>query len=383
VTELNLCGFDGLQMGAVAKRAGLSSGALYNRFENVSEMAISLWEESLRDRTFRLFDLMMETGHQEFYSPLSPELIAEATRPSATWRGALELMLVARRVEELNEVLSADLRAWQLRNGLTLDEDPIFYCRAVSSLSPLIGLSIMAMLPQPVVLPAELVLRIHQGILNAPWEYRDTPSLPRADTVVPEEDLEVSTGDPTVDALITAAGQVTANAGFARATVTRIARLAGYTTSAIYERWANKDALIMDTVTTMLTQHLLITGQQNSASVLDPDYRWLVPFTITQSLSPSRSLRRRLRQEMTLAGIHNIEIGEAVSEACETSIQEILKAVSRRSDQRSTIPDVVAGYIRASVAGRDLLCDLDTDLYRADFRPYTDYLFDRALELKA
>ena len=382
LVELNLHGFDGLQIGAVAKRAGLSSGAAYNRFENVAEMAISLWEEALRDQAFKLFDLVVELGHQAFYAPLNPELISEATQPSPAWRGALELLLVARRVEELNEVITADLQAWQSRNGFELEDDPILYCRAISSLSPLIGLSMMAMLPRPVLLPVEDVLRIHQGILDSPWQYSELPPPPAEFSAVSDDDLVVATGDPVVDVLITAAGQVTANSGFARSTVSRIARLAGFTTSAIYERWANKDALIMDTVTTMLTQHLLITGQSNSAAVRDPRFRMLIPLVISQSLSPGRTLRRRFRQEMTLAGIHNIEIGNVVSQACELGVLEIKKTVAPLPDERAANPNLIAGYIRSSVAGRDLLSSLDADLQRADFRPYTDYLLDCALELK-
>jgi hypothetical protein len=138
----------------------------------------------------------------------------------------------------------------------------------------------------------------------------------------------------------------------------------------------------MDTVTTMLTQHLLITGQSNSAAVRDPRFRMLIPLVISQSLSPGRTLRRRFRQEMTLAGIHNIEIGNVVSQACEVGALEIEKTVAPLPYKNAANPNLIAGYIRSSVAGRDLLSSLDDDLQRADFRPYTDYLLDRARELK-
>jgi hypothetical protein len=85
---------------------------------------------------------------------------------------------------------------------------------------------------------------------------------------------------------------------------------------------------------------------------------------------------------MTLAGIHNIEIGNVVSQACELGVLEIKKTVAPLPDERAANPNLIAGYIRSSVAGRDLLSSLDADLQRADFRPYTDYLLDCALELK-
>jgi AcrR family transcriptional regulator len=237
------------------------------------------------------------------------------------------------------------------------------------------------MLPTPVILPAEQVLRIHQGILNASWEYAEAPYL---DNVSPESEftMDITTEDPVGDALINAAARVIANAGCVRSTVSRIARRAGYTTAAIYERYENKEALIMDTVVKSLSHHLLITGHQNAEALLHPEYRWMIPTTISQSLLPSRSQRRRLRQELTLAGIHNLAIGTAVSDACIASVDEVLRVVSPMQEKRASTPEVVAAYIRSSVAGRDILADLIPELHRADFRPYTDYLLDRAVELE-
>jgi AcrR family transcriptional regulator len=379
--ELNESGFDGLQMGAVASRAGLSSGAVYNRFENVAELAVTLWQESLRTHALAMFDKVVDLGHQTFGDPLDPELIAETTNPSPLWRGALQLLLVARRVEELNEVITEDLLSWERGRGFVLEEDPVRYSRGVTSLSPMIGLSVLRMLPTPVVLPNEQILRIHQGILDASWEYNEAPDLD-SEALETEFVMEVNTGDPVSDALINAAARVIANSGCVRSTVSRIARRAGYTTAAIYERYENKEALIMDTVNKALSHHLLITGQQNAEAVLHPKFRWMIPATISLSVLPARAPRRRLRQELTLAGLHNPAIGAAVGEACVASVDEVLRVVTPMPEKRASIPEVIAGYIRSSVTGRDLLSDLDPELHRADFQPYTDYLLDRALKLE-
>lgn len=382
IAELQDSGFDGLQMGAVASRAGLSSGAVYNRFENVAELAVTLWQESLRDRAFEMFDRMLEVTGQTFGEPFPPDLIADISNPSPEWRGALDLMLVARRVEELNEVISEDLRSWQARHGFVLEEDPIRYARGMCSLSPMIGLSVLRMLPSPVVLATEQILRIHQGILNAPWEYTEAPVLEPTSNELGFS-IDVPTGDPVGDALISAAAGVIANSGFVRSTVSRIARRAGFTTAAIYERYENKDALIMDTVNRALTHHLLVTGNHNAHIVIHKNFRWLIPMTISQSLHPTRTVRRRLRQELTLAGIHNPAIGAAVSDACAANLEEVLRMVAPVRGRQDTFPEMIAGYIRSSVTGRDMLADLDPELWRADFRPYTDYLLDRALGVSA
>ncbi|MFM7899312.1 MAG: TetR/AcrR family transcriptional regulator, partial [Actinomycetota bacterium] len=58
----------------------------------------------------------------------------------------------------------------------------------------------------------------------------------------------INTGNPVRDALLISAKRVVANVGFQRATVSRIARRAGLTPSAIYQLWDDKESMLDEAI---------------------------------------------------------------------------------------------------------------------------------------
>ena len=54
--EVDAVGVDGLGMTSVARRAGLTTGALYGRYESSGEVAAALWTTVVRERHFALLD---------------------------------------------------------------------------------------------------------------------------------------------------------------------------------------------------------------------------------------------------------------------------------------------------------------------------------------
>ena len=65
-------GLDGIATSSIAKRAGLTTGAVYSRYENNDEMLIALWESVLGVRGVRLADRFLEVGG---HSLLAVELL--------------------------------------------------------------------------------------------------------------------------------------------------------------------------------------------------------------------------------------------------------------------------------------------------------------------
>ena len=74
--EATAVGLDGIAASSIAKRAGLTTGAIYNRFENNDEMLVALWEQVVAQK---FGDHVRQTIHyltaQEKIS-LDPDLIA-------------------------------------------------------------------------------------------------------------------------------------------------------------------------------------------------------------------------------------------------------------------------------------------------------------------
>ncbi|HET9730149.1 MAG TPA: TetR family transcriptional regulator, partial [Acidimicrobiia bacterium] len=54
--EVDAVGVDALAMTAVARRAGLTTGAVYSRYESSGEVAAALWTTVIADRHFALLD---------------------------------------------------------------------------------------------------------------------------------------------------------------------------------------------------------------------------------------------------------------------------------------------------------------------------------------
>src|SRR5262245_20456118 len=59
--EVDGVGVDGLAMTAVARRAGLTTGALYSRYESTGEVAAALWTTVVSEQHFALLDGAVES----------------------------------------------------------------------------------------------------------------------------------------------------------------------------------------------------------------------------------------------------------------------------------------------------------------------------------
>ena len=113
IEEIEEVGVDELGMSAVARRAGLTTGALYGRYESGGELAADVWTVRIRDRHFALLDraIAMLVDHDRTHK--LKELVArEVAVPGAETVVALNLLGTARRVDELDEVVLSDVRQW-------------------------------------------------------------------------------------------------------------------------------------------------------------------------------------------------------------------------------------------------------------------------------
>jgi AcrR family transcriptional regulator len=110
--ELVAVGVDRLAMSAVARRAGLTTGALYSRYENADELAAAVWTNRVRDRHHLLLDIAVRSLVERDRTVDLDGLHAELRRPSDETLLALELLASARRVDDLEEVVLPDVAEW-------------------------------------------------------------------------------------------------------------------------------------------------------------------------------------------------------------------------------------------------------------------------------
>ena len=110
--EIAAVGVDRLGMSGVARRAGLTTGALYGRYENVYELAAAVWTTRVRDTHFALLDRAVRALVDDDRSIPLDEVIQELVCPSRSTIAALELLATARRIDELDEVVTPAVDEW-------------------------------------------------------------------------------------------------------------------------------------------------------------------------------------------------------------------------------------------------------------------------------
>jgi AcrR family transcriptional regulator len=123
--EATAVGLDSIAASSIAKRAGLTTGAIYNRFENNDEMLVALWEQVVAQK---FENHIRQTIHylttQEKIST-DPDLIARLERPSSTLALAAEFVVVAQRNEVVGEVVIPQITQWLHDSGLNKNRSPI------------------------------------------------------------------------------------------------------------------------------------------------------------------------------------------------------------------------------------------------------------------
>ncbi|HEX9259521.1 MAG TPA: TetR/AcrR family transcriptional regulator [Acidimicrobiales bacterium] len=230
-------GIDRLGMAPVARQAGLTTGALYARYENATELAVSVWERRVRDDLRSVLRTVLDTvaGRGVALGELARRLAA----PTPSMRAAIEFLVAARRVEELGELVGPDLREWFADWTAGVDEQAMAW--VIGPAAMVLG----SLLYMPNTYDTDLWELQLDRLQRADHEWR--PTAPRTGPA-PAVPARPDTGDEGRDALIDSALEIVARSGVERATVIRVARRAGFTSGGLFTRYPTKLALLLDAV---------------------------------------------------------------------------------------------------------------------------------------
>src|SRR5262245_28236173 len=247
--ELTVVGVDRLGMIGVARRAGLTTGALYGRYENAHEVAADVWQSRVRDPMFAFLDdavaALLDGGDPKALVKVL-EVLHEPPRDISA---GLELMVCARRIDELEELIAPDAEAWLRRHRASLRaRDQRHRAQVLFAVGSVAGMLLHA-IPGSRRTDWELTLTGITDSFARPYDPPGTRFVPARWGPVRSE-----LGDPHQDALIDAVATITARVGFERATASRIARRANLTSGAIYARYDTKDELLAQAVEVLLVR---------------------------------------------------------------------------------------------------------------------------------
>jgi len=275
----------------VAARAGLTTGALYTRFDSVGDLLAEAWAArcgpALRE-VVALTRAVVDGG-------AAAASLVPFEQPSQSLLAATELCIAAGRVAELADVVPRDLRRWIRADDLAGG------AREVGTLAYLLGTVVYGTI-DPLVRAD--VTTIVQWLFDG---CAAEPSGPAPEPVLPVP-LEFTGDDPVRNLLLGAAVQVVARSGIQHATLKRIARVAGYAPSFVYSRYDSRDALYADVV--------MAVSESVPAAHLRRPSPFSSPTTMAAHLAgwvhPEARVRRRVALECSLASAHAPGLATAV-----------------------------------------------------------------------
>lgn len=375
LTVLRSDGYDGLGMSHVARAAGLNStGALYGRFENVAELAVWVWTErascALRAASERALALLELTEVDEAALTEGQAVASLLTDPPDDLRAAFELLAVAPRVEELDEVVRPDVEALVAAAGGLPGAPDRRRAQVLGQLALAWGIGLVSL---PATGPE---LGWWMALVGSVGLAQDRTRLRKAGDPVPVVPPAPATGEPVRDVVLDAAASVVARTGFERATVSRIARRAGYSTGVIYEYYDRKDDMIAELVEVLLDQLYTSIAERDGELIAEGRLAELSGSLLAAYVQPEARALQRLKVELYLAAAHQPAIAEALGHVLVhlgSAVQNRLEAAGLSPEEASLAP--AAG--RAIDHGIALVEATAGPLVDVDWRYYIQPLVSR------
>ena len=357
-------GLDELSAGSVAKLSGLSTGSIYSRFEDTDEMAIALWDQVVRQP----FKQRLQRGVDYIYAPNSARLgideestfKADFETPDELSKLGVEFLVVAKRNSAIGEVVIPEVSQWFDEFGLNQPNTEINNAAIALGLSASIGTALRAF-----ALGANPDwLAIAGGVRDAATSAsRATPLTRPPDLPLPGL-FEIQTGNPVRDALISAVGQVVANSGYARATISRIVRKAGLSNGSLYNLYENKEELTDDAMQMTLAYASGVNREGNRIAESQHRADRGLGNSFALGLMPGRRQWLDFRLECLIASRNHLPT--------RTKFKESL--VASRDALGSSMPDIHRSIVNLLSSGEQAIglgftaLDLFTDqLPRCDF----------------
>lgn len=364
-------GVDQMALTRVAADAGFSSGAIYARCDDRSELVVMAWEKCfwpmLTAICESVLDAVLDCDPTRLDEVTS--LIATATAAPAIpdLGSAMEVVVASRRDEVIGEVVQRDFVALLDSRGVGPGTDGPNRQAAIGALATVFG--------------AALINSVHDaegfgtidplGLLALMADPDRRPTAPVSASKSfggATFDIErPSTGDEVRDALLAATEYVIARSGFHRATISRIARRAGVSVGAIYGLYDNKDALVRDCIEVLVPPYTRRDVENWSEVFASGDPRIALSAILRRHMSGDNAQWRRFRLECLVAARHSTAIARMLSTYAHVARTSLRRAMTDRVSPGLITPDASLSA-RASINGLAIVELLDPTVAALDWR---------------
>lgn len=362
-------GLDGLGFGAIAERAGLTTGAMYGRFVDVRDMTAALWIERLNGATLNLLSEVVET----FVSrpgTCGADLLPRVRKLSNPEVVGLEAMMIARRVPELDEVLTDDVRAALTSLGLGAGNDNLEQVRIVLALSSFFGCVVNSYFEKDLDVWKDIfnVMSLTASMMK-PVKSKSKP-LGKVDQLTAETDSDLR------NILIDAAAEVIARSGVSAATVARIARKSRMTSGALYTLYTSRDELLLDAMEHLLAQAAagttaIVKGGEQRDAVAEATAN-----LVELAFVPSRAQWRRFRLETYVAARTDRDVAGVVRRIQRLGAQRYRALFTDNPNVPAGVVEMLARFGQNHPMGLSVLEPYWDHLGALNYMPYTEALLE-------
>lgn len=385
----------------LARAAGLTTGAVYARYENNEEVLVGLWQNRVSRAMKSFFEIalgVLEPGQSR--ADAQAHIAMSLANPAGLLKPGISLMIAAPRIAELAEVVIPDVQSWLTELGVHESAGEPASDRRLAVIGFVVGCLYFAAIDQFDPAEWEAIKPAAHAVIDN-LDRTEWPP-PKA---IPPADCTISTDNEVRDALVNGAARVIARGGVERATTQRIARAANLPPSALFSEYRTRQALFSD-VATKLLNHIYRGSRAGdyiddatvadeirfATSSDDPRLTAYTEMLKSQStganhtlLSPAGREQRRLRLEFHLAAIHDPSIREALVNADRDANDFAADLFTRAFGLAPEILVPGARMLRTLAQGLMLIEDCSGCAFGLDvrliFEPLSDYVIEESLRL--
>jgi AcrR family transcriptional regulator len=240
VSEILRVGVDRVSLREVALRAGLTHGATYARYEDVSELLIDLWHSKLNAGAVELLELSVRAAEEPSEATLRA-FLDRVRQPRPEDIAMVEMLLVSRRMPVLYEEMEPFIKKHIYPEDDLTEESRAVFARSLA----LFGLAMVSVFEGHYFNDDQTHIDVMEKVLAA--ALKEKPSgLSTGETVGDEMARPEDRDDNLRARLVYATYVVVAKSGYHEATVSRIARRTACSPGAIYKLYRSKQDLVLD-----------------------------------------------------------------------------------------------------------------------------------------
>jgi AcrR family transcriptional regulator len=239
IKEILRVGVDHVSLREVSARAGLTHGATYARYEDAEEMLVDLWNAILAARAVTLFECCLNASTHPTSANVHDvfDLVRNATEADAAM---VHLLLTARRIPVLAEEVNGFIEDYLMREDCRTQNVSAAFTRALCLFALM---KVHIMFSQHIQRPGNYFDRLEEWTTTA--FQTDADSWPAIDVTEPTEPYSLIKSDDLESVLAAATFHVVGTSGYAKATITRIARRANCSSGSIYSLYDSKEELVI------------------------------------------------------------------------------------------------------------------------------------------